>query len=47
MSIYHKGAYALENSLMGMMCWEYGGDSSGELLAAMHESLNEAFTARP
>lgn len=46
-SIHHKGAYALENGLMGMMCWEYGGDSSGELLAAMHESLNGAFTARP
>lgn len=44
-SIRHKGAYALENGLMGMMCWEYGGDADGELLAAMHDSLNP--TARP
>lgn len=39
-SIRHKGAYVTQNGLMGMMCWEYGGDSSGELLAAMHDSLN-------
>lgn len=39
-SIRHKGAYASQNGLMGMMCWEYGGDSSGELLRAMYESLN-------
>jgi len=25
---------------MGMMCWEYGGDDSGELLRAMYESMN-------
>ena len=46
-SIHYKGAYALENGLMGMMCWEYGGDSSGELLAAMHDSLSGNLTARP
>lgn len=39
-SIRHKGAYVNQNGLMGMMCWEYGGDTSGELLAAMHASLN-------
>ncbi|MCI5957000.1 MAG: glycosyl hydrolase family 18 protein [Clostridiales bacterium] len=39
-SIRSKGAYAAQKGLMGMMCWEYGGDSSGELLAAMYESLN-------
>lgn len=39
-SITHKGAYIREHGLMGMMCWEYGGDPSGELLAAMHASLN-------
>jgi len=25
--------------LMGMMCWEYGGDRDGELTRAMHGSL--------
>lgn len=39
-SIRNKGAYAKENHLMGMMCWEYGEDSSGELLRAMFESMN-------
>lgn len=39
-SIGHKGAYVTQNGLMGMMCWEYGGDTSGELLRAMHESMN-------
>ena len=38
-SIRHKGAYVVENGLMGMMCWEYGGDSSGELLSAMHSGM--------
>lgn len=38
-SIAHKGAYVRANSLMGMMCWEYGGDPSGELLAAMRNSM--------
>ncbi len=42
-SIRHKGAYVQSQGLMGMMCWEYGGDPSGELLAAMHQSL----TAQP
>ena len=37
-SIRAKGAYAMQNGLMGMMCWEYGGDNSGELLTAMRES---------
>lgn len=40
-SIRHKGAYVNQNGLMGMMCWEYGGDASGELLSAMHASLND------
>lgn len=39
-SIGHKGDYVLQNDLMGLMCWEYGGDPSGELLSAMHDSLN-------
>ncbi|MDD3335018.1 MAG: glycosyl hydrolase family 18 protein [Eubacteriales bacterium] len=39
LSISYKGAYAIENSLMGLMCWEYGGDHDGELLSAMRESL--------
>lgn len=39
-SIRHKGAYITQNGLMGMMCWEYGGDASGELLRAMYESMN-------
>ena len=39
-SIAHKGDYVTQNGLMGMMCWEYGGDSSGELLRAMYESMN-------
>jgi len=39
-SIGHKGAYVTQNGLMGMMCWEYGGDESGELLRAMYESMN-------
>ncbi|MDY2658074.1 MAG: glycosyl hydrolase family 18 protein, partial [Candidatus Limiplasma sp.] len=46
-SIHYKGAYAVENNLMGLMCWEYGGDSSGELLTAMHESLSGALTVQP
>lgn len=46
-SIYHKGAYVMENDLMGLMCWEYGGDSSGELLAAMSRSLDGSFRAQP
>ncbi len=39
-SIACKGEYVLQNGLMGMMCWEYGGDSAGELTRAMHKSLN-------
>lgn len=38
-SIRHKGAYVTQNGLMGMMCWEYGGDQSGELLRSMYESV--------
>lgn len=38
-SIRHKGAYVLQNGLMGMMCWEYGGDSTGELLDAMRGGM--------
>lgn len=39
-SIAAKGAYVLEHGLMGLMCWEYGGDLEGELTRAMHGSLN-------
>ncbi|MBP3657268.1 MAG: hypothetical protein J6K32_11305 [Clostridia bacterium] len=39
-SILGKGAYVRAHGLMGMMCWEYGGDVGGRLLAAMHEGLN-------
>ena len=35
-SIACKRRYAHENSLMGLMCWEYGGDADGILLKAMH-----------
>ncbi len=38
-SIGQKGAYVKANGLMGLMCWEYGGDADGELLGAMHDSL--------
>ena len=38
-SIGHKGDYVRHHGLMGMMCWEYGGDESGELLRAMYESV--------
>ncbi len=40
-SIRHKGAYVVENGLMGMMCWEYASDDTGELLRAMHEGMNQ------
>ena len=39
-SILAKGAYVKENGLQGLMCWEYGNDFGGELLAAMHEGVN-------
>lgn len=39
-TILAKGAYVKENGLQGVMCWEYGNDYQGELLAAMHESVN-------
>lgn len=39
-SIRHKGAYVVQNGLMGMMCWEYGSDYEGELLRAMYEGMN-------
>ena len=35
-SIACKRSYVHENGLMGLMCWEYGGDSDGSLLRAMH-----------
>lgn len=38
-SIAAKGTYIRDNGLMGLMCWEYGSDFSGELTRAMHESL--------
>lgn len=38
-SIIKKGEYAASKGLMGVMCWEYGGDSSGELVKAMREGL--------
>lgn len=39
-SIRHKGAYVSQNGLMGLMCWEYGGDANGELLASMRQGLS-------
>jgi chitinase len=39
-SITIKGEYAKANGLMGVMFWEYGQDSSGELLKALYESLH-------
>ncbi len=38
-SIAAKGEYVRSHGLMGMMCWEYGGDRDGELTRAMHGSL--------
>ncbi len=38
-SIDAKGSYVKDNGLMGLMCWQYSGDDSGELLHAMKESL--------
>ncbi len=35
-----KGAFVRENGLMGMMCWEYGGDDRGTLTRAMYQSLH-------
>ena len=35
-SITCKREYAREHGLMGLMCWEYGGDADGVLLRAMH-----------
>ena len=39
-SILAKGAYIQQNGLQGIMCWEYGSDFGGELLAAMHAGVN-------
>ena len=39
-SIMAKGAYVREQGLQGVMCWEYGSDDRGELLAAMHAGVN-------
>lgn len=39
-TIAQKGEFVVKNRLMGLMCWEYGGDRAGELTRAMHESLN-------
>lgn len=38
-SILAKGAYVKKHGLQGVMCWEYGSDRDGELLAAMHEGV--------
>lgn len=38
-SIACKGEYVRAQGLMGLMCWEYGGDADGRLLAAMHRGL--------
>ena len=35
-SITCKRNYACDRGLMGLMCWEYGGDAEGVLLKAMH-----------
>lgn len=39
-SISHKGAYVNNSGLMGLMCWEYGGDADGELISAMRSALD-------
>jgi len=41
-SIVAKGAYIRKHGLQGIMCWEYGSDEQGELLAAMHAGVNES-----
>jgi len=38
-SIACKGAYVKENGLQGLMYWEYGSDLEGQIIGAMHESL--------
>ncbi len=38
-AVIAKGRYAASKGLMGIMCWEYGKDSSGELVRAMREGL--------
>lgn len=40
-SIEEKAQYILDNNLGGMMFWEYGTDTSGELLSAMRSGLNK------
>lgn len=40
-SISAKGQYVQDTGLMGLMCWEYSGDPSGELLQAMKQSLQK------
>lgn len=37
-SIACKGDYVTKRGLMGLMCWEYGGNADGALLSAMHQS---------
>ncbi len=38
-SIAVKGAYASENDLQGVMFWEYGQDTTGELLKALFSAM--------
>lgn len=34
-----KAEYVVNNNLAGMMFWQYGGDNTGSLLAAIYDVL--------
>ena len=40
-SIAYKCDYIINNNLAGMMCWQNGSDTTGDLLAAMRLGLNK------
>jgi len=39
-SCREKGLYAQQNDLMGTVAWQYGQDTSGSLIKALHDGLN-------
>lgn len=41
LSVSGKGAYVKERGLQGLMYWEYGSDLEGQIIGAMHKSLEE------
>ena len=40
-SIQEKSDYVIEEGLRGIMFWEYGTDTSGQLLIALKDGLNK------